>query len=373
MFLNKLHFYHFIPDIINSLFLLILLSYFSIKYQIKKNFFIILSIFLFTPFLFYFLLDWTLFPDQAKYADTVYNFRNFSYDKTLSFLLQSKVDFASLILAFFPVPFVTTIISVSLINKGILYAIILYFLNKKKYFLINLLLFLPSVIIFSSVALKEILVVVLGITFFYIFLEKKKYFQSFFFATLLVLVKPYFGIVCLGTSVVYYFFFIKLNLNIINKISLSFFIISIISLFIIAVFISQNLLINIRNGFFSEDFGYELLTRSEDITISTILNSFFQFLFSPLTTKVFNLWNIIIFIENLFLLCVAIILSNKIYKENQFKAIFWLMILLFLFIISSFVIFNAGTVWRYKFVLQIVMISAMYFSLNNKKIYINLL
>jgi len=113
--------------------------------------------------------------------------------------------------------------------------------------------------------------------------------------------------------------------------------------------------------------------RDETITISTILNSFIQFLLSPLFTKELSLWTITIFIENLFLLYVLVILLNKIYKENQSKAIFWFLTWLFLFTIFGFVIFNAGTIWRYKFVLQIVMISAMYFSLNNKKKYINLL
>jgi uncharacterized protein involved in response to NO len=98
-----------------------------------------------------------------------------------------------------------------------------------------------------------------------------------------------------------------------------------------------------------------------------------QFLLSPLSTKELNLWTIIIFIENLFLLYVLVILLKKIYKENQCKAIFWFLTWLFLFTIFGFVIFNAGTIWRYKFVLQIVIISGMYFSLNNKNKYINLL
>ena len=217
MFLSNLHFLHFIPDIINFLFLLTLLTYLGIKYNIKKNLFIILFIFLFSPFLFYFFFPWDIFPDQSKYANLVYNFRNFSYNKSLSLFLTSRVDFASFLLAFFPVPFVTTIISVGLINKGILYATILYFLKKKKYFLINLLLFLPSIIFFSSVSLRDMLVISTGIIFFYFFLEKKNYVISFFLAVLFLLIKPHFAILCLGISVAYYIFFIKLNLNVINN------------------------------------------------------------------------------------------------------------------------------------------------------------
>jgi len=366
MFLNNLLFHHFIPDIINSIFLLIILIYISIKYQIKKFFLINLSVFLFTPFLFYFLFPWWLFPDQSKYANLVHDFRNLSYDYSSFKNLTSKVDFTSLILAFFPVPFITTIISVSLINKGILYATIFYFFYKKKYFLINLLLFLPSIIFFSSVALKEILVIVLAIAFFYIFIEKKNYFKAFFFAGLLMLVKPSFGFACLFIAVGYYIFFIKLNLNLINKISLTFFIVLIVFP-LTAFFFWQDLLIVFRQGFFSEEYGYQLLLREEDITILTILKTFIQFLFSPLSQNDIYLWTIIIFIENLFLIYVVIILLKKIYKENQCKAIFWIITIMFLFIIYGFILFNAGTIWRYKFVIQIAMISAMYFSLKNQK------
>ena len=369
MFLHNLHFQNFIPDIVNLIFMLITIIYISIKYQIKFFFLINLSVFLFTPFLFYFLFPWTLFPDQSKYADTVYNFRNLSFEYSLFEFLTSKVDFTSLILALFPVPFISTIISVSLINKGILYVIILYFLKKKKYFLVNLLFFLPSIIFFSSVALKEILVIGLAIAFFYYFLEKKNYFKSFFFATLLILVKPFFGFMCLTIAFGYYIFFVKLNLNLINKISFKSFIVFIVLtvFFLTALFFLQDLLIVLREGFFSEEYGYQLLLRKEDITISVILKTFIQFLFSPLSMKDIYSWAIIIFIENLFLIFVVIILLKKIYKENQCKAIFWIITFLFLFMISGFILFNAGTIWRYKFVAQIVMISAMYFSLKNNK------
>jgi hypothetical protein len=372
MYLSNLHFAHFIPDLINLIFFLISLTYFYIKYYIKKNTIIILFIFLLTPFLFYFLFPWYIHPDQSKYAGTIFSFRDFSYDKSISSLLTTRLDFSSFLYALFPVPFVSTIISVGLINKAMLYVLILYFLNKKKYFLTNLLLFLPSIIFFSSVALREMLVISIGIAFVYLFFEKKNYIQSFFFAVLLLLIKPHFGILLLIISVAYYFFFIKLNLNVLNKIALGSFIVSAIFLFIV-IFILKDQLISSRNGFFTEDFGYALIVRDESITIFSILSSFTQFLFSPLSTKELNLWNIVIFIENLFLLYVVVILLNKIYKENKCKAIFWALTLLFLFTIFGFVIFNAGTIWRYKFVVQIVIISAIYFSLNIKNRYINLL
>jgi hypothetical protein len=372
MYLSNLHFEHFITDLINLVFFLIPLIYFCIKYHIKKNTIIILFIFLLTPFLFYFLLPWYIHPDQSKYLSTIFSFRDFSYDKSISFLLSSRLDFSSFLYALFPIPFVSTIISVGLINKGMLYVLVLFFLNKKKYFLTKLLLFLPSLIFFSSTALREILVICIGVAFFYVFLEKKNYFQSFFFAGLFLLIKPHFGILCLAISVSYYVFFIKLNLNLMNIKKLSFCMILILLIFIILFFLRDKL-IEIRFGFFSEEFGYQLISKNEIISVFTILNSFIHFFFSPLSTKELNLMTIIITIENLFLLYVIIILLNKIYKKNQCKAIFWALVLLFLFLIFGFTVFNAGTIWRYKFVIQIVMISAIYFSLNSKNGRVNLL
>jgi hypothetical protein len=388
MFLSNLNFLHFIPDIINSLLILSCLLYFCAKYNIKKNSIIILSFLLFTPFLFYFLFPYDYFPDQSKYADIIYNTRNlsffkfisfsylnftsFSYDKFINFLLDSRVEFSSFIYAFFPLPFVSTIISVGLINKGILYSVILYFYNKKKYFLINLLLFLPSMILFSSVALREVLVISVGIIFSYIFFEKKKYSISLLFFVVLLMIKPHFTILYLIVCISYYIFFIKLNLKLINQTSFNWLLLLVILLMTSSLFF-QEILIKFRNGFFLEEFGYALIRRNETITLFTTLNSLIQFSLSPFLSKEFSFLMIVIFIENLFLLYVIIILLNKIYKENQCKAIFWTLALLFLFTIFGFVIFNAGTVWRYKLVIQIIIISSMYFSLNRKNRYINLI
>jgi hypothetical protein len=171
MKLDYINFFEFLPDIFNCFLLLLSIFYFSVKHQLNKKYFIALSISLLLPFVFYWLWHWSFLPDQSKYADLVYNFRNLNYDLSIASLFASRTNVASLLLAFFPIPFVTTIISVSLINKGILCFLILYFLKQKNYyFLVTLLLFLPSMIVISSVALREMLVVASGIIFFFFFL-----------------------------------------------------------------------------------------------------------------------------------------------------------------------------------------------------------
>jgi hypothetical protein len=227
-------------------------------------------------------------------------------------------------------------------------------------------------IIISSVALRDMLVITLGILFFYFFLEKKNYFVSIFWVTLLLLIKPYLGILCIFISITYFTLLVKFNLNEINKISLCAFIVMLKFLFI-TIFFSQDIFIHYRDGFFSEEFNYNLLEREESITISTILISFINFLFSPLSTNEPNLLNNLIFIENLFLIYVKIVLLKIIYKENKCKAIFWILLWIIIFAITGFITFNGGTIWRYKFVVEVCFVCAMYFSLNNKKRQVNLL
>jgi hypothetical protein len=373
MLLDSIQPVQFIPDILNTFFLLFIVIIICTKIKVKKKYYIILSISLFLPFLFYFFFHWSFLPDQSKYSDLIYSLRNFSYEQEILSLL-SRVHFSSLLLAIFPIPFVSTIISIALISKGILCGIILYFLNKKKYyFLINLLLFLPSMIFISSIALRDMLTIAIGIIFFYFSIAKENYLKSFLFGALLLLTKTHFAVICLIISIAYFIFFVKLNFNKINKISFSVLILMIIFIFTL-IFFFQNNLINIRNGFYIEEFSYNVIGQINDqLTISTVLSSFMNFLFSPLSTNQLSLINIIIFIENLFIIYLASLLLRLIYKENQFKAILWFLIWLFSFAIFGFVIFNAGSIWRYKLAMQIIFLCAMYFSIKNKKIRINLL
>ena len=70
-----------IPDILNFLIIIIGCLYSIIRFKINKIFLFYLIILLFPCFLLNdFLIDWTLFPDQSKYAINVYQFRNFQFE-----------------------------------------------------------------------------------------------------------------------------------------------------------------------------------------------------------------------------------------------------------------------------------------------------
>jgi hypothetical protein len=367
MILDNIQFIQFLPDIINLLFLITVIVVFCIRYKINKKYLFVFFISLLSPFLFYFIWHWSFLPDQSKYLYRVYSLRNFSYNEPNYSMFFSRTDFSSLLLAFFPIPFVTTIVSISLINKGILLMITMYFIIKKKYyFLVSLLLFLPSMIVVSSVALRDMLVIAIGILFFYFFLEKKKYFKSFFFGILFLLTKPHFAIICVAISIGYFIFFIKFKLKKININSCA--ILLLVSVFFfICLFLFEDSLNHFKNGFFSEEFNYRLVTEDKSISISSILVSSFSFLFSPLSTESINLKNIIIFTENIFIIFLTILLLKKIYRENQAEGIYWIISWFALFIVFGSTITNPGTIWRYKFVIQIIFLSALYFSFKNKK------
>jgi len=371
MYLDNIRPIQFLPDIINLILLLLLIIIVGIRYDIKKKYLIILCISSLTPFLFYFMWHWTFLPDQSKYSNLIYKFRNFTYDKPITDILISRIDFASFLLALFPVPFVNTIVSISLINKAMLCSVIFYFIIKKYYFLVSLFLFLPSMIVISSLALRDMLVVIVGVFFCYFFIEKKNYLKSMFFLLLFFLIKPHLASLFLVISIIYFTLFVKFNLKKF-KINLFSFFLILTTFFCILVVLLPNFLTKIRMGFFSELFNYLLISNHYSETVSSILFSNFYFLISPISTGNINLMNVLIFLENIFIIFVIIALLKLIHKENKYQTLYWIYTWLSLNVIIGSIIFNSGTIWRYKFTTQIILLSAMYFSIKNKKRQINL-
>ena len=127
MKLSNIESYEHIPDFLNILVVFFIFYYFISRFKINKIFLIYLTILLISPLLINdFLISWTMFPDQSKYAQAVYLFRNFEYKilfekKILSLENQYfSANLASFILSLFPIPFITTIKSIGIINRGII-------------------------------------------------------------------------------------------------------------------------------------------------------------------------------------------------------------------------------------------------------------
>jgi hypothetical protein len=129
-----------------------------------------------------------------------------------------------------------------------------------------------------------------------------------------------------------------------------------------------------RQGFDSELLNYTSIYT--DVTLYPELNSFvpflkmllyglINFLLSPLSTSL-TLGKILLFIENLFLYILIIFYLKNLFKINQFKVYFWIVVLLLLSIFIGIIFQNAGTMWRYKLQFLITILFAIDFSKNRK-------
>ncbi len=323
-----------------------------------------MSISLLFPFFFYSLWDWTFLPDQNKYASIIYQVRNLNFNEiNLSYSSLLKVHLSSILMALFPIPFVNTIVSVSLINRSLLSLIILFFIKNKKLSLslILILLFSPSIIVISSVALRDTITLIFALMFVYYFFNKINYIKSLIFLILLILTKLHLALFILFISFLYYLlFYLKKNLL---------FKIIVISLFLpIFFYYSDEIVLkisNIRYGFENEEFIYKtyfvLGVEENTLKFSIILYNFLNFFYSPLLTNSVNLIGIVIFIESLILFLILVMYLFKIYKNSKSKAIFIILSYIILSILLSNIVHNSGSLWRYKLSIQIIFVFISYF------------
>jgi len=319
------------------------------------------------PFIFYYMWHWSFLPDQSKYAYRVFQFRNFSNNE--GFLnLFFKTNISSLLLAFFPIPFVTTIVSIAIINKGILLMTVFYFINKKQnFFIVPLLIFLPSMNVISSVALRDMITISIGILFVFFFIEEKNYLKTFILGVLFFLTKKELAIICLSTLATYLIIFKKFKLNKINIKSLTVLCLILVCFFNLFNYF-ENMIKHYRDGFFIEQVEYQYsIYANINLDFLSILKSIFIFWLSPLSTEELNLKNAILFLENIFIFYLLFLLLVRINKENQAKALFWFLVWVMISTIYGTIFINAGTIWRYKLVMQIIFLCMVYFSIKNKK------
>jgi len=321
------------------------------------------------PFFFYWLWDWTFLPDQNKYASTIYQIRNFNFsgiDLSLDSIL--KVEFSSLIMALFPIPFINTIVSVSLINRSLISLVFLFFIKNKKLSssMIIFFLFSPSIIVMSSIALRDAITLIFSLMFAYYFFNKINFFKSSIFLILLIITKPHFGLYILFISFWYYlFFFLKKKFL---------FKIIIISLFFFIFFYYNDeiflKILDLRRGFESEEFNYKtyyaLGAEEEIFKFSIIVKNFLNFFFLPHITSSINLTGIVIFAENLILFLILTLYLFKIYKNSKSKAIYLILSFVLISILLASIVHNNGSLWRYKVNIQIIFVFISYFVFSKK-------
>lgn len=342
---------------------LILSSIFFLIYKkkiISIKYLYINLIFLLTPFLFNgFLFDWSLFPDQSKYLELSYKIRE-NPQTFFEFLNHSSKDFklflSSLFFAFSPILSMETYVGISLYNR-FLFLITLLFLFHKKFFdnyILILLIISPSLILYSSLALRDNLIIILVLWFLYFFYQKK-YFFLFITITLLILLRYpliiniliFFGV----SSIVKYD---RIN----NQ---NFIILFLVSTMLIILFNNEiiDTLNFFRAGFFSEEYGrYQSMTQQSDFenfkidlslrSMPLAIIGFFNFLIPPILKGKITLFYFVQFIETIFILLFSYIRIKFQKKINYYILLKWLLIYFLSYFIYSLIIFNDGTIHRYK-------------------------
>jgi hypothetical protein len=367
MKLTNIQLIEYIPDLLNVLILIFIFKFFIEKFNIKKvvlYYLIVLLIPLF--FLNNFLFPWTVFPDQSKYAYYTYYYRNFKNFEIFSYFSTSSYA-ASFLLSLVPLPFITTINSIALLNRSIISALIIFFIKKKACpnFLIYILLFMPSVLLYSSLALREILILSTTLMCYYFFFEKKYKF-SVIFLLILYAIKPYLAFIYGSLLIFYYILFI---VNIKNIYKLYFF----LCLSTVILYFSNKIFFLINQykfGFESEIYSYrEVNTKYfevDRVDLRSIVNFFYEgivaFFLSPIN-KINKIFGFFLFYETIFLYLILIFSIKYLLKINKIKAIFWIFSLLIVSSILGYVIISDGTLSRYKFQIIITFLFAMFFSI----------
>ncbi len=342
---------------------LILSSIFFLIYKkkiISIKYLYINLIFLLTPFLFNgFLFDWSLFPDQSKYLELSYKIRE-NPQTFFEFLNHSSKDFklflSSLFFAFSPILSMETYVGISLYNR-FLFLITLLFLFHKKFFdnyILILLIISPSLILYSSLALRDNLIIILVLWFLYFFYQKKYFFLSITITLLILLRYPliiniliFFGV----SSIVKYD---RIN----NQ---NFIILFLVSTMLIILFNNEiiDTLNFFRAGFFSEEYGrYQSMTQQSDFenfkidlslrSMPLAIIGFFNFLIPPILKGKITLFYFVQFIETIFILLFSYIRIKFQKKINYYILLKWLLIYFLSYFIYSLIIFNDGTIHRYK-------------------------
>lgn len=346
-----------IYDLGNYTFYCLIFFYFYKKKFINRNLFMFVCILMLTPFLFNnFLIDWRLSPDQSKYLSMSNTYRkdllkgNFSEYNNIK---QLKVYISSYIFALSPILNIETFKSIAFLNRFLLIGTSTYFFKKRR---IDTSLFIvtflsPSLTYFSSITLREILILVSMIWAIYFILEKKNF--SFLFLLLFVLlVKPQNALILIFFLLIY--IFTKTNKKFLYLFFLSSFFVTLLYFYSETIYQLYDLA---RRGLFLEAYGgYRGITSvniyesiSFDInSLIIILDSLFYFIISPLLNTVSPLKYFIVL--ETFLLYLYFTKEIIKYKNSQINtiSIIWILITIFSFALYSVVLFNDGTIHRYR-------------------------
>ena len=356
-------------DTINLILCILLTLYVSIKYNFSNKILYLLLLHLCLIAGFDFIMDYNSFPDLFRYFHSSSEFReNYSTNE-----ISSNVYYASLMFTFFPI-FIESIKSLGFANYLLYLFLFISLVQKLQTKLIShnfklFYLIYPSLILFSSIGLRDFLIVFFMFSSLQQLIIQNKYIKSIIWALPLILIKfQNFSLITL--SILFY------RIMTLKNPKVKFYLIFIyVLIIIIMIYYNSDKLNLIRASFFVEDTNLPIYDMP-----SWSYMDIYRVLFAPFFFDARNTLQMIQSIENLFIFIVV----YKIYKyakKIQIPAIPFITINSFLIIsalLYSFIIFNYGTLTRYKFPFIFCWITIMLFLIDKKlktieEIYVNIM
>lgn len=361
-----------LPDIVNQAWFLLIILIFYYYNLVRLKLFLFLSLTAFLPFLINgIVFPISYMPDQYKYFIWAYNLR-YLEPELAQWATRTIAGFeitrpgpryvTTVIFSYFPIPFINSVTSISIINR-IIYTVIIilsvhYKIIRGKMILFFLL--FPGLILYSSIALREMFVLILMLGTAYC-LVYKRYLFIIPALILLFLIKfqnaLILGLISLFYIVIFGNYFRSKALKIFF-LFLGFFILCFIYLYFqknLETLLSE--LEGLRHYFYAEECkkikGYWCWDGYEPIDFNnfykTVLFSVFDFAFAPLIWQSSNVFQLLQSFENIFVNLLFVLLLYQLFKLNKINAIFWFASICFAFAIYGIIVFNFGTLSRYRF------------------------
>lgn len=326
----------------------------------------------FLPFLLNdFLFPIEYFSDQLRYLDCTIEIR-----KTLSCedivdiyaessIIPSGLEFASYIFSFFPVPVVSSVFSIAIINRFIFLMLIHFLLSRKNNYqsIATVISIMPSAIFYSSIALRDNLILFL-LMIFIVLIYERKFFVTLMIIPLMTIIKlP----IALSMAAIYiYFLFSPQDYKKLKIYSLS---------SAVMIFVIFNVTLLSISDIFFEFFNRYQNAMASDAGINSpdpiygigsfyaqLPTSVIEFFYSPSIFDVTNFFKLLSFIENnIFLILIVYFLmrSSNIFNPTL---LYPALILIGIGTIFAVIVFNDGTLTRYIYPIKISLISIIFLS-----------
>lgn len=349
-------------DVINSIYAALVVFIFFSIYKVPLSYYLVIlghlaAVFLTNDFLFpinYMPDQWRYFRTTASIRDTLDFMHYYEYDVRRAIGNTSN---ASLMFALFPIPVIQSVFSIAIINF-MLYSFLFIFLYCKKILngkVIWFYLLFPSLALYAALGLRDNLILFFMVLSIYA-LYKGKALLSLLIAAPLLLIKSQNFLIYIVALVVFKsiekgkFFTIKTFLKVVVVVAV---------LLAFSTLFPLEEIDHIRFAMFLEDGGdrveYVHLTGYGAFFAQGILGVFYMLL-KPLPWESSSLLQLIQSIENMFVFYI-IYRIVKVQVEVKDRFINFLLIYFFIaMLIYGMVVFNFGTVARYRFTFETIFI-----------------